>query len=491
MSREKYRKLLDAWPDGITDGIFVKLQNKEVPWHDENIAQVLDVNYYYNHSGEKIISNLVEHMVSEDGTLSPEAKQTICDIVYNINKENWERTWKALVTSKYSPIENVDGYITEEHTHDNTATQNGTNKTAHTGSDTHTGNGTDNLTTGGTDGLFRHGTDNHSTSDDLTNGVENTNDTLTKSGTEAVTKTGTETNTKNGTEEVAKTGEEKNTKDGTEYTQKTGTETNTKNGTESTQKTGTENTTKSGTETLTDKTLGDANDNQTMTKNQVSGYNGSNNDFVDDTKQTVQSSQNVEHKTNFGTGANARTDTLGFNNRKDELSFNNRNDTLSFQNRKDETGFKNRSDTLTFTDRKDTTSFNNRSDTLSFQGRKDETSFTDRTDSHNINRTYSENRSGSDNESISINEDTTYGKTENRTLDNTNTDSYNSNQDVTIDVTNTDNGKETTSTHRHGNIGVTTNQQMIEEELRLRQAKKSFYELVFADIDRYLTIPIY
>lgn len=42
---------------------------------------------------------------------------------------------------------------------------------------------------------------------------------------------------------------------------------------------------------------------------------------------------------------------------------------------------------------------------------------------------------------------------------------------------------------RSGNIGVTTSQQMIESEIELR--KKNFFELVYQDLDKVLTIPIY
>lgn len=42
---------------------------------------------------------------------------------------------------------------------------------------------------------------------------------------------------------------------------------------------------------------------------------------------------------------------------------------------------------------------------------------------------------------------------------------------------------------RHGNIGVTTSQQMIQSEIELRKA--DFFNIVFADLDKILTINIY
>lgn len=48
---------------------------------------------------------------------------------------------------------------------------------------------------------------------------------------------------------------------------------------------------------------------------------------------------------------------------------------------------------------------------------------------------------------------------------------------------------ETKTTVRSGNIGVTTSQQMIESELELR--KRSFMDLVFADLDKEFCLKVY
>ena len=69
------------------------------------------------------------------------------------------------------------------------------------------------------------------------------------------------------------------------------------------------------------------------------------------------------------------------------------------------------------------------------------------------------------------------------------------NQTNTIDRTNTETGKETT-THtgkeeleRSGNIGVTTSQQMLESEIKLRQY--DFYKQIYKDVDSILCLGIY
>ena len=76
---------------------------------------------------------------------------------------------------------------------------------------------------------------------------------------------------------------------------------------------------------------------------------------------------------------------------------------------------------------------------------------------------------------------TKYGKTETSTIDTADNTTYNSS------IKDTD--SENHILQRHGNIGVTTSQQMIESEIVLRQ--KNFFDIVFSDIDRLLTLPIY
>ena len=74
---------------------------------------------------------------------------------------------------------------------------------------------------------------------------------------------------------------------------------------------------------------------------------------------------------------------------------------------------------------------------------------------------------------------TTYGRTDAETMSNTNSSTENGTNDFT--------GKETT--RRTGNIGITTNQQMIQAERDLW--KWNFFSQIFADVDRYLTLAVY
>lgn len=89
----------------------------------------------------------------------------------------------------------------------------------------------------------------------------------------------------------------------------------------------------------------------------------------------------------------------------------------------------------------------------------------------------------------------TYGSSDTETLNLTNTDTYNSKDTETLNLSRTTSDNESTSGSttrnltRHGNIGVTTSQQMIESELELR--KKHYFDIIFRDIDKLLTLSVY
>lgn len=90
---------------------------------------------------------------------------------------------------------------------------------------------------------------------------------------------------------------------------------------------------------------------------------------------------------------------------------------------------------------------------------------------------------------------TDYGRTDTETLDLTHATQYNNSDNRTVNLSHSGSDSEDTSgssehtVHRHGNIGVTTNQQMINEEIELR--KNFFYNEIFSDVDRLLCLSIY
>lgn len=371
-----YKRLLDVYPEPEEDaGIFKGLQNYDVPWKSLNIANDLDAEYYYNHSGQKIISPLVRSRAN-GGTIDEGSNRMIARIIYHICGESWKRVWDAL-TIEYSPIENVDASLTET--------------TDRTGSGSHTETDTDT------------GTDNH-----------------TKTGTETLRQEGTDTGTKTGTETVKH--------EGTDATNHTGT-TNTENDVNST--------------TYHHQYTSDTESNPGGTSETVNGLAGFNSDdFSKDTKSTTTVKQEVTtiHRT-----LSVKTDKDG-------------------NPVKDDDG-----------------------EEIKEPGKN-----SDETTSH---ESTSVELNTHDTEVVNLTDTTTYNTTDKDTIDKTDTTTYNVIDDETLDLqhskqgSESSTGKEEHTLHRHGNIGVTTNQQMITEEIQLR--KNFFFEIVFADLDKYLTLSIY
>lgn len=144
-------------------------------------------------------------------------------------------------------------------------------------------------------------------------------------------------------------------------------------------------------------------------------------------------------------------------------------------------------ETTTSEGNKDTT------DTIKSTG-TDETDHTGTIENKGSSSTNTNNNSGAYgfNSADAVNTDTATG-TEGTTADNTETINNKDTETKNLQDDHTGNEKTTGTVtheqHRHGNIGVTTSQQMLEQERNLW--RWYFYDYVFADIDRFLTIKVY
>lgn len=125
-----------------TQNIFTRIMTTyDVPWaEDESITgTLLDFEYMYNQSGDKIISPAVSKNLS-DGELSDTDFNKLCDIAWMMYNKRWARLWEIL-TAEFNPLENYS--MVEERTfeHGKIETNSGTDTTNRTGTDTvtHTG----------------------------------------------------------------------------------------------------------------------------------------------------------------------------------------------------------------------------------------------------------------------------------------------------------------------------------------------------------------
>lgn len=89
-------------------GIFHTLQGKgSLEWLSSADAQTLDVEYYFQQSGEKRISCLFEKLLDkeEKGEIAS-ALSMLADILIRKYSDKWKRLYDAIVDTNYNPIEN-------------------------------------------------------------------------------------------------------------------------------------------------------------------------------------------------------------------------------------------------------------------------------------------------------------------------------------------------------------------------------------------------
>lgn len=256
----------------LEGGIFHYLQDLDVPWDEEEIDNLLDMEYHYNTAGQRFVSPLVHSMIDDDtGVLDDTSKETLAGIIYSMYGLRWAKLW-ATMGLTYNPIENYS--MTEEMRNDITETDYGKIDTfTHGHTETETLNKTDTITHGTTETLTLNTTeqDTKNLTDTLTlntseQDTKNLSDTETPATSETSTteaqgfnssayqpsertttaKSGTDTTTHTGTDTVLKTGTEGTTHTGTDTTVRSGTETTGKTGTEATAYTGTDTRAHSG-----------------------------------------------------------------------------------------------------------------------------------------------------------------------------------------------------------------------------------------------------
>lgn len=300
------------------------------------------------------------------------------------------------------------------------------------------------------------------------NPIENYAADETETVTEKGSKTGVGTETNTGTDNAAHSGNDTLTKTGTDAHVESGTDTGTESGTDTFKDSGTDTTTDSGTDTFTDS----GTDKKTNT-----GTDTVTNSGDDITKNT-------------GTVKNENVNDNGKSETKNQIYGYNSTEAAD-----DSTSTTTVNQTITDTRTDDTTStLTHGLSTLDTQNLKESMDYGKST-SENKNMSSSTQYGKDTTEIKNMSNSTTYGHTDTENIDISEKSTYNSSNDRTLNLSkstsDTENttGDSTRTLNRHGNIGVTTTQQMIESEIELR--KRNFFEIVFKDIDNYLTLAVY
>lgn len=146
MNRVKHniceKTLYESSPDAFTIGtlgIFTYLQLKHVPWQSMDIAQSLNRFYYGNHSGDKIVSPIIDKMLStnDNGILSTEQVMQLSDMLYNMYSDKWVKLWEVR-NYEFDPGENYNMVENEKTDYGKTSTRTDNLQQAHGGTDTTT-----------------------------------------------------------------------------------------------------------------------------------------------------------------------------------------------------------------------------------------------------------------------------------------------------------------------------------------------------------------
>ena len=100
------KTLIDAFPDWFTgDGIFSEME--DMPWSEDVSADLLDMDYFGNHSGWKKCSPLVYKLFDDDFALSDADREKLADLVVAKFKPNWDALWNTYHL-EYDPLSDYD-----------------------------------------------------------------------------------------------------------------------------------------------------------------------------------------------------------------------------------------------------------------------------------------------------------------------------------------------------------------------------------------------
>lgn len=113
------KTLMEAWGEPLSSGVFRLLRDltnasTRFPWLKTDADSVLlDELYYRNHSGKKLVSNIITSSLNNKGNLPEASKIMLANIIALKYEENWRRLWETMV-AEYSPISNYDVTTTRE-----------------------------------------------------------------------------------------------------------------------------------------------------------------------------------------------------------------------------------------------------------------------------------------------------------------------------------------------------------------------------------------
>lgn len=98
--------LREAFPNyQLDNALFDKFT--DVPWSEEVASELLNLDYFGNHSGGKFCAPIVKRLLGDAEQLTEQQMQTLARLAQNKFHYNWLRLWQSNIV-EYSPIDNYD-----------------------------------------------------------------------------------------------------------------------------------------------------------------------------------------------------------------------------------------------------------------------------------------------------------------------------------------------------------------------------------------------
>lgn len=197
MRKSKYpdKILSEVYPDifdtELPGGIFLYMDSTP-PWNEWDItSSTLDAWFFYNHSGDKLISPFLHKVLADDEQLNQLKMELVASYLSEVYYPKWAKLF-ATFDLEYNPIHNYSATKTIAETHTDTGTSSATKGTT----DTRTYNVSDNrqIDRDVTETADRsaYNSSTYSPVDKVVT-EDNTRDVNTKTGTDTLGRTGTDT----------------------------------------------------------------------------------------------------------------------------------------------------------------------------------------------------------------------------------------------------------------------------------------------------------
>ena len=89
--------LREVYPNWMAnEGVFDKLT--EAPWYVEGIDSLMNLEYFGNHSGQKVVAPLVRALL-EDGELTDSSRESLAKVISARFMSKWNAIWEAISLS--------------------------------------------------------------------------------------------------------------------------------------------------------------------------------------------------------------------------------------------------------------------------------------------------------------------------------------------------------------------------------------------------------